>query len=66
MGIWDVNKIVRINKPPQIVWNILKQVQGWPRWDVDLKEVILPEPIDPNQSLEGKKGVRKLFNVIYI
>jgi hypothetical protein len=24
---------------------------------IDLKEVILPKPIDPNQSLEGIKGI---------
>ena len=57
MTKWEVSKTIIINRSPSSVWQVLKKVQEWPLWDVDLKEVILPEPIDPTASLEGKKGM---------
>ncbi|KAJ3101699.1 hypothetical protein HDU97_001108 [Phlyctochytrium planicorne] len=53
--VFDSFKIIRIKGTPERLFSILKDVERWPVWDVDLKSVRLNGDKNP-PSLEGATG----------
>ncbi|KAG9403082.1 hypothetical protein AC1031_006624 [Aphanomyces cochlioides] len=57
---FDSYKTTRINAPSAKVFNVLKRVEQWPNWDVDLERVELSTP--PTAPLNETKGTLHMKN----
>ncbi|ETW10441.1 hypothetical protein H310_00746 [Aphanomyces invadans] len=57
---FDSSKTTRIQATSAQVFNVLKRVEHWPVWDVDLKKVILDTPT--STPLNDTKGTLFMKN----
>ena len=47
---------VRIEAPPDTVWDVLTAIDDWPTWNPDVKEASLQGPVSPGTQFKWKAG----------
>jgi len=47
---------VRIAAGPTIVWNLISDIEGWPRWNPDVSAATLEGPLHPGSTFRWKAG----------
>lgn len=47
---------ITINAPIETVWDIMADIDNWPRWNHDVEEARLDGPLEPGSRLTWKAG----------
>ncbi|AXV39856.1 SRPBCC family protein [Methanobacterium sp. BAmetb5] len=55
---------IEIDADPHTVWDILTDIEAWPRWNPDVKEVILHGKLEPGTHFQWKAGPGKISSVL--
>ncbi len=53
-----------IDAPVQLVWSILADIQGWPQWNREVKEVSLHGEVSPGTGFHWTSGGMKIRSCI--
>jgi hypothetical protein len=55
---------IEINADPETVWNILTDIEAWPKWNPDVKEAILQGELKPGTQFKWKAGPGNIISVL--
>jgi hypothetical protein len=51
---------IEVVAPAQLVWDVVAQVEDWPKWNAGITEVSLDGPITPGTTFSWKAGRSKI------
>jgi len=46
----------QIDAPPEVVWEVLTRLEGWPSWNTDVKWMRFDGPLEPGTEFRWKAG----------
>ncbi|WP_321423319.1 SRPBCC family protein [uncultured Methanobacterium sp.] len=55
---------IEINAHPDKVWDIITDIESWPQWNPDIKEVTLHGDLKPGTHFQWKAGPGKISSVL--
>jgi hypothetical protein len=58
---------IEIKADPEVVWNVLASIKGWPKWNPDVKSVSLSGEVTPGTTFQWKSGpgtIRSTFQIV--
>ena len=55
---------VQIAAPQQTVWDVLSDIDGWPRWNADVKSAQLEGPLSVGSKFRWKSGMASLTSTL--
>ncbi|HMK53404.1 MAG TPA: SRPBCC family protein [Methanobacteriaceae archaeon] len=53
-----------INAAPEIVWNIMANIEAWPKWNPDVKKACLKGELEEGTQFQWKTGVGKITSLL--
>lgn len=55
---------IRIEAPPEIVWEVLADLAAWPTWNHDVRSVTLEGPVEAGTVFRWKSGGASLVSTL--
>lgn len=55
---------IEIEADPETVWNILTNIDAWPKWNSDVKEATLQGDLKSGTQFKWKAGLGKITSVL--
>jgi hypothetical protein len=49
---------------PELIWDLLADINRWPQWNTDIKSASLPGPVAPDEVFRWRAGPAKLVSTI--
>jgi uncharacterized protein YndB with AHSA1/START domain len=53
---------IEVAAPPEIVWDVLTTIEGWPRWNPEVKSASLEGELAPGSVFRWKAGPSRLVS----
>jgi uncharacterized protein YndB with AHSA1/START domain len=57
---------IQIAAPPETVWSILSDIDGWPRWHSDISSATLEGPMAVGSTFRWKSGMASLTSTLQV
>lgn len=55
---------IQIAAPPQIVWDVMSDLSGWPAWHADVKSMDFDGRLEPGATFRWKSGSASLVSTL--
>ncbi|SFU07469.1 Polyketide cyclase / dehydrase and lipid transport [Geodermatophilus amargosae] len=62
----QATRSVAIAAAPSLVWAVLADIQSWPNWNTDVRDVSVPNEVRPSATFSWRSGPGRITSTIAV